>query len=237
MNTKIIGAVMLLMAAALATGPVAAQKDSCDEACVQAKVDRHLLLMGEYDNEEQLQASLRDLAASGSQAVRAAAGTYDAWTRVEIKEPDGDVTPGEMRWRAVYLLGSLGMREAVKTLYLIAQAPLPRPGGDEDVFGDEVRIRLRAVAGLENLGAVDELRDLYNGGGVLRNSTAASLFVLGVNVGGVYRTDARTALAEEKVDPTDYNPNLGRPAQPELPDSPTFRVEPRPDTPAATPKN
>jgi hypothetical protein len=236
MNTKIVGAVMLLIAATLATGPVAAQKDTCDTDCVRAKVDRHLLLMGEYDNEEQLEASLRALVAAGPQVVEIAAGTYEAWSRVELPEPDGGVTPGEMRWRAVYLLGSLGMRDAVRNLYSIAQAPLPRPELDEDAFGDEVRIRLRAVAGLENLGAVDELRRLYDGGGVLRNSTAASLFVLGVNVGGVYRTDARTALAEEKVDSKDYNPNQGRPAQPELPGSPTFQVTPRRDTPA-TPKN
>jgi hypothetical protein len=236
MKTKIFGAAILLIAATLATGPVAAQRDSCDTACVQAKIDRHLLLMGEFDNDAELEASLRDLVAAGPQVVRAAADTYDAWSRVEIREPEGDAGPVEMRWRAVYLLGTLGMRDAVTSLAAIAEAPLPRPELDEDAFGDEVRIRLRAIAGLENLGAVDELRDLYSRGGVLRNSTAASLFVLGVNVGRVYRTDARTALAEEKVDPTDYNPNQGRPAQPEKPGSPTFRVTPRPDTPA-TPKN
>lgn len=236
MSRKIVGALMLLIVAAVATRPVAAQRDTCDETCVRTKVDRCLLLMGEFDNDAELDAALRELIAAGPQVVRAAIDTYDSWSRVELREPDGGVTPAEMRWRAVYLLGSLGMRDAVAPLSAIANTPLPRPELDEDAFGDEVRIRLRAVAGLESLGAVDELRDLYTRGGVLRNATAASLFVLGVNVGRVYRTDGRTALAEEKVDSTDYNPNQGRPAQPEKPGSPTFRVTPRPDTPA-TPKN
>lgn len=236
MNTKIIGAAMLLLAATLATGPVAAQRDSCDEACVQAKVDRHLLLMGEFDNDAALEASLRDLVAAGPQVVRVAAHTYEAWSRIETPEPTGGASPAEMRWRAVYLLGSLGMRDAVAQLSTIASTPLPRPELGEDAFGDEVRIRLRAIAGLEDLGAVNELRDLYTSGGVLRNATAASLFVLGVNVGGVSRIDARTALAEEKMDPRIYNPNEGRPAQLDLPGSPRFRVTPRFDTPS-TPKN
>ena len=236
MNAKIVGAALLLMAATLATGPVAAQKDSCDEACVRAKVDRHLLLMGEFDNDRELDASLRDLAASGPQAVRAAVDTYEAWSRVERPDADAAAGPAEMRWRAVYLLGSLGLRDAVAQLSAIAGAPLPRPELDEDAFSDEVRIQMRAVAGLENLGAVDPLRDLYNRGGVLRNATAASLFELGVNVGGVSRIDARTALAEEKVDPKIYNPNQGRAPQLEKPGSPRFQMTPRFDTPAA-PKN
>jgi hypothetical protein len=236
MKTKITGAAVLLLAATLATGPVAAQRDSCDEACVQAKVDRYLLLIGEFDNDAELEASLRDLAAAGPQAVRAAAGAYEAWSRVERPEPDGAARPAEMRWRAIYLLGALGMRDAVAQLSTIAETPLPRPEGDEEAFGDEVRIHLRAIAGLENLGAVDELRRLYDRGGVLRNAMAASLFELGVNVGGVTRIDARTALAEEKVDSKIYNPNQGRAPQPEKPGSPRFEMTPRFDTPPV-PKN
>lgn len=234
MKTKIVGAAMLLLAATLATGPVAAQK--CDDACVRAKVDRHLLLMGEFDNDAALEASLRDLVEAGPQVVRAAADAYETWSRAERPEPTGGASPSEMRWRAVYLLGSLGMRDAVAGLTTIANTPLPRPELGEDAFTDEVRIRMRSIAGLENLGAVDALRDLYVRGGVLRNATAASLFELGVNVGGVTRIDARTALAEERMDPKIYNPNEGRPAQLDLPGSPRFRVKPRFDTPS-TPKN
>jgi hypothetical protein len=143
-----------------------------------------------------------------------------------------------MRWRAVHLLGSLAMRDAVSSLYDIAKTPLPDPRLDEELFGDEVRIHLRAIAGLEKLNAIDELKDLYSLGGVLRNSTAASLFVLGVNVGNVSRVDAQKALAEETVDSTNYKTGTGRPPQPEKPGSRTFRVTPRFDTPATVlPKN
>jgi hypothetical protein len=232
------GAAMLLVAATLATGSATAQTVPCDTACIQAKVDRHLILMGGFGNDEALTASLRDLIALGSPVVRVALETYNRWTQIEEPDPRGDVGPGEMRWRAVHLLGSLAQREAIPSLYEIAKTPLPDPELSEDAFGDEVRIHLRAVAGLEKLNAVNELKDLYALGGVLSNATAASLFELGVNVGGVRKTDARTALAEETVDPTDYTPNTGRPAQPVKPGTRGFRVTPRLDTPAAVaPKN
>ena len=207
---------MLLVAAIAIGGPAAAQ-ERCDSACLQDKVDRHLLLMGEFDNEEALTASLRDLIASGAPVLRTVEETYAVWSRVEATEPDGSARPGEMRWRVVYLLGSLGMRDAVRPLYEIAKAELPDPRLDEQAFADELRIQLRAVAGLESLGAIDELRDLYRAGGLLRNATAASLFVLGENVGDVRRIDARTALAEERIEPTNFNPDAGRPAHLEMP--------------------
>jgi len=213
---KRMGAAMLLVAAIAIGGPAAAQ-ERCDSACLQDKVDRHLLLMGEFDNEEALTASLRDLIASGAPVLRTVEETYAVWSRVEATEPDGSARPGEMRWRVVYLLGSLGMRDAVRPLYEIAKAELPDPRLDEQAFADELRIQLRAVAGLESLGAIDELRDLYRAGGLLRNATAASLFVLGENVGDVRRIDARTALAEERIEPTNFNPDAGRPAHLEMP--------------------
>jgi hypothetical protein len=237
MKPKYVGAVMLLIAAAMATGPADAQI-RCDAACMQTQVDRHLVLMGELDNDEALATSLRGLIVLGTPVVQIVGDTYYHWARIEVTDPQGDARPAEMRWRAAHLLGSLEMRDAVAWLYDIAKTPLPDPERGEESFGDEVRIRLRAVAGLEKLGAVDQLADLYAAGGVLRNSTAASLFVLGVNVGNVRRVDARTALAEEAVDPTDYNPNTGRPPQRYLPGSPNFRVTPRADTPTAEiPKN
>jgi len=196
------------------------------------------VLMGEFNNDEALTASLRDLMAAGSPAVKAAEDTYSTWTRIEAPDPESEPRPAEMRWRAVHLLGSLGMRDAVSPLYGIAKTPLPDPKLDEDSFGDEVRIHLRAIAGLEKLNAADELRDLYSLGGVLRNSTAASLFVLGVNVGNVSRIDAEKALAEETVDSTNYKTGTGRPPQPDKPGSRTIRVIPRFDTPATVlPKN
>lgn len=211
------GAALLLIAAAAA--PAVAQRDACDAACIQAKVDRHLLLMGEFGNEEAMTASMRDLVAIGTPVVPVVVDTYDAWTRLEEPDPLEDERPAEMRWRAVYLLGDLRMRDGVRALYDIAKTPMPDPRLDEDAFADEMRIHLRAVAGLETLGAIDELRDLYADGGVLRNATAASLFVLGENVGGVRRIDARRALAEETVDPRIINPTP--PARRDIPGSRT----------------
>jgi hypothetical protein len=235
---KIVGAVMLLLAATVATDSAIAQTVGCDATCIQAKVDHHLLLMGEFGNDEALAASLRDLIATGTPVVPVVGDTYNTWLRSEAPDPQGSAQPSEMRWRAVHLLGSLTMRDAIPLLYDIAKIPLPDPRLDEDAFGDEVRIHLRAIAGLERLGAVDELKDLYSLGGVLRNSTAASLFVLGVNVGNVSRLDARTALAKETVDSTDYHTGTGRPPQLDKPGSRTFRVIPRFDTPATVlPKN
>ena len=213
LSLQYVGATLLLIAAAAA--PAVAQRDACDAACIQAKVDRHLLLMGEFGNEEAMTASLRDLVAIGTPVVQVVVDTYDAWTRIEEPDPLRDERPAEMRWRTVYLLGELGMRDGVRALYEIAKTPLPDPRLDEEAFADEMRLHLRAVAGLENLGAIDELWDLYSDGGVLRNATAASLFVLGVNVGGVRRVDARTALAEETVDARVVNPTP--PARREIP--------------------
>ena len=161
----------MLLVAVIATGGPAAAQERCDSACLQDKVDRHLLLMGEFDNEAALTASLRDLIASGAPVLRTVEDTYAKWSRVEVTEPDGSARPGEMRWRVVYLLGSLGMRDAVRPLYEIAKAELPDPRLDEQTFADELRIQLRAVAGLESLGAIDELRGLYRAGGLLRNAT------------------------------------------------------------------
>jgi len=238
LSTKLAGALMLLLAATVGTGSVSAQKTDCDAACVQAKVDRHLILMGEFDNDEILAASLRDLIAIGEPALRATEDTYASWSRVEEPEPQGDARPAEMRWRAIHLMGSLSQHDAVPSLFKIAATPLPDPRLDEDAFADEVRIQLRAVAGLEKLGAVDELKELYSMGGVLRNATATSLFELGVNVGNVTKTDARTALAEEKIEPSNGNPKAEMPVRGGKPGSRTFEMKPKLDTPAAEqPKN
>jgi hypothetical protein len=238
-------AILVLLAAGVAGGPVTAAPlqgaseavpaAKCDEPCVLAKVDRHLLLMGEFGNDEELQASLREVVASGPLAVRVVRDTYNHWAREEKRDPKTGARPGEMRWRAVHLLGSLGMADAVPSLYEMARAPLPDPRRSEQLYADEYRVRLRAIAGLENLKGVDELKELHALGGVLRSPTAASLYVLGVNVGGVSRVEAKTALAEDTADATDFKAGKGRPPQPEKPGSPKFKVKRRPDTPSVKP--
>jgi hypothetical protein len=245
MRSSFLGVVLMLTSVAptaeaqVATPPAGAK---CDAACLQAKVDRHLsVLMAEIGprevapekREEAMQASLKDLAAAGPAGVRAAREAYDHWSREDAPEPTTGVRPGEMRWRAVHLLGSLGQREAIPTLHYIARTPLPEPlAVSEQRYADEYRIRLRAIAGLENLKAVDELKDVYEMGGVLRNPAAASLFELGVNLGRVRKVDAKTALEKDTADPKDYHPNKGRVPQAEKPGSPKADVKRRTDTPS-----
>lgn len=244
MRSSSLGFVLLLTGMAATAqaqvGTPPADGAKCDAACLRSKVDRHLsVLMAEIGpaevapqrREEAVQSSLKDLAGSGPSAVRAARDSYARWTREEAPDPATGARPGEMRWRAVHLMGSLGLPDAIPTLYEIARTPLPDPQASEKRYADEVRIRLRAIAGLENLKAVDQLKDIYEMGGVLRNPAAASLFELGVNVGRVSRADAKAALAKEPADSKDHNPNKGRPAQVEKPGSPKAAVKRRTDTP------
>jgi hypothetical protein len=223
---------VLLAAVASAQTTTAPPGVKCDDACLQAKIDRHLALMGEFDNEEQLQASQRELAALGPRVVRVAYDTYNQWTRAERPDPKTAARPGEMRWRVTYLLGVLGQRDAVPLLFAIGKRMLPDPRCSEQAYADEYRVRLRAIVGLENLKAVDELKQLYELGGVFQNPTAASLYVLGVNVGNVSRVDVKRALAEDVADPKDYNPNRGRAAQPGKPGAQRADTKRREDTPA-----
>ncbi|MGH9931548.1 MAG: hypothetical protein ACREA9_20265 [Pyrinomonadaceae bacterium] len=203
----------------------------CDKVCLQAKVDRHLVLMGEFGNDDVLQSSLKDLIKAGPPVVRIVQDTYNHWSRPENYNPKASARPGEMRWRALHLLGSLNSAEAGPFLYEVAKKQLPDPRKSEAMFADEYRIRLRAIVGLENLKAIDELKDLHELGGALRNPTATSLFVLGVNVGGVSRVDARKALAEDTADYKDFNKGKGRPPQPKKPGRERIKPTRRPDTP------
>ncbi|AUX48196.1 hypothetical protein SOCE26_097270 [Sorangium cellulosum] len=211
---------------------VESQALECDRECIRAMVNRHLALMGEFGNEAAYEASLRELTALGPEVVRVVVEVYDAWSLSAPPDRTESARPGEMRWRAAHLLGSLRQREGIGPLEEIATTPLPEPVEDEHVFADEYRVRLRAIAGLEKLGAAAELRAIYAHGGLLRTPAAASLYALGIDVGGIRFVDARTALAEDVADATDHNPNAGRPAQPEKPGSRAFRVTPRTDTPA-----
>jgi len=208
-----------------------------DDARLESMVERHFALMGEFGDEEALQASLKQLVAVGPRVVRIVREAYNHWSRQETADPTTGTRPGEMRWRAIHLLGSLGQTEAVPALFDVARTPLPDPRRSEQMFADEYRIRLRAVAGLERLKAVDELKELYEIGGVLRNPTAASLYALGTNVGQVRRVDVKTALAEDTADSKDYNRGKGRVAQPDKPGSAKASIKRRPDTPAIKREN
>jgi hypothetical protein len=134
-------------------------------------------------------------------------------------------------------MGTLSIPDAIPTLFEIARRPLPDPRAGENEYADEYRIRLRSIVGLEKLKAVDELKQLHELGGVLRNPTAASLFVLGVNVGRVSRVDVKKALAEDTADYKDHNPGKGRPAQAIKPGRERTSPKRRPDTPMVLSRN
>ncbi len=200
---------------------------------LQAKVDRHLAMMGEIGDEETLRTSLRSLAAEGPPIVSALEDTYNQWSRPENDNPKANVRPGELRWRAIHLLGELNLKDARPFLFETAKTPIPDCCKKNEVmYADEYRIRLRAIVGLENLKAVEELKDLHEIGGVLKNPTAASLFVLGVKVNNdVSRVDARKALADDVADYKDHNRGLGRPAQDKKPGKERISPVRRQDTP------
>ncbi|WP_437307177.1 hypothetical protein [Sorangium sp. So ce388] len=213
---------------------VDSQALECSRECILAMVNRQLSLMGEFGNEAEFERALRELVAIGPAVVPVVAEVYKEWSVSAPPDRAESARPGEMRWRAAHLLGLLGFREAIDPLNAIATIPLPDPLKDEHLFADEYRVCLRAIAGLERLHAAAELRAIHDAGGLLRNPAAASLYALGIDVGGIRLIDARRALAEDVADTKDYNPNAGREAQPEKPGSREFRVTPRTDTPATT---
>lgn len=236
---------MILLCVALSAGCAApAERDApedtavdsqaieCGKDCIQAMVNRQLALMGEFDNDAEFDASLRELVAAGPAVVPVVVGVYKEWSVSASPDPTVPARPGEMRWRAAHLLGLLGFRDGIDPLNAIATSPLPEPGKDEHLFADEYRVRLRAIVGLERLHAADELKAIHSAGDLLRTPAAASLYALGIDVGGIKLVDARKALAEDIADAKDYNPNLGRPAQPDKPGDRKFKVTPRTDTPS-----
>ncbi|MFY9622230.1 MAG: hypothetical protein WAM70_13465 [Pyrinomonadaceae bacterium] len=204
---------------------------NCDKICLQTKVNKHLMLMGEFGNDEALDASLKDLRAAGPELVGIVQDTYRSWTQ-SAGNLTGNARPAEMRWRAVHLLGSLNSKEAAPFLYELAKKPLPNPKSGEIPFIDEYKLRLRAIGGLEKLKATAELKDLHERGGVLRNPTAASLYEIGVNVGGVSKVAVKKALAgEDDNDHKDIRPNKHRPPQMKKPGLEKTHPIRRPGTP------
>lgn len=211
---------------------------ACIGDCIAEKVVEHLNAMDRFDAEEQLQASQKALAALGPTVVRAIFDVYNAHTRPGAQVSHG-VRAGEMRWRAVYLLGVLGIPDAVPILYDIARQPLPDPRAGEQVYADEYRIRLRAIAGLEQAKAVEPLQRLHEPRGPLTNATTAALFVAGVRMPGARLTPALRALGEDRADPADHHPNkerLERQRGRARPGSSKFKPVPREDTPRAAGK-
>ncbi|MGK3967590.1 hypothetical protein WMF38_25885 [Sorangium sp. So ce118] len=236
---------MMIIGIALSAGCAApAEKDSpeetevesqaieCARECILEMMNRQLSLMGEFGNDAEFERALRELVAIGPSVVPVVVDVYKEWSVSVPPDRTESARPGEMRWRAAHLLGLLGFREAIDPLNAIATIPLPDPSKDEHLFADEYRVRLRAIDGLERLHAAAELRAIHAAGGLLRNPAAASLYALGIDVGGIRLIDARRALAEDVADIKDHNPNAGREAQPEKPGSREFRVTPRTDTPA-----
>jgi hypothetical protein len=208
------------------------QTRNCDQLCLQTKVNKHLMLMGEFGSDEALEASLKDLRAAGQPLVHIVQESYRNWS-VSPGMMEGNARPAEMRWRAIHLLGSLDSKEAIPFLYELAKKPLPDPKAGEILLDDEYRLRLRAIGGLEKLKATTELKTLYDLGGVLRNPTAASLYELGINVGGVSKVDVNSALADEGRDDEqkDLRSNKGRPAQLKKPGREKTFPTRRPGTP------
>ncbi len=168
----------------------------CEKACLEAKIDRHLMLMGEFGKDDAIEASQRELLAGGPAVIRAIEDTYNRWSRPESLNPKGNARPADMRWRALHLLGNSNSKEAIPFLYDVAKRPMPEPKASESEYADEYRMALRAIDGLSKLKAIDELKDLHEIGGVLSNPTAVALYENGVNVGGVKFIDANKALAQ-----------------------------------------
>ncbi len=217
--------------AALQPNSSQTQTGKCDQLCLQAKVDRQLLLMGEFGKDDEFDRSMRDLMSyAGPQLVRVVEDTYQRWGKPDATMK-GNARPAEMRWRAVHLLGSLNSPEAIPFLYDLAKQPLPDPRAGEFQYADAYRISLRSIDGLEKLKAADELKDLHERGGLLSNPTALSLYALGINVGGVSYVDARKALSEDVPDSKDYHAGKGRPPQPQKPGGERIKPVRRPDTP------
>ena len=109
MNLKYIVAAVLLLAAVVATGPAAAQV-RCDTTCIHNKVNQHLQLMGEFNDDEALTASLRGLIAIGTPVVRVVQDTYSTWLRTEEPDPLGGTA---RRCPDISKLARLGYKQRV----------------------------------------------------------------------------------------------------------------------------
>lgn len=110
----------------------------------------------------------------------------------------------ESRWRTVYLLAELRLKDAQQPLSKIATTALPAAGRVTDsVYATEFRLRARAIIGLQNLRSADDLERIYKSGGPLRGIAAVALYEIGQAPRGVTLMDSKEAFGE--VSSTDFN--------------------------------
>jgi hypothetical protein len=169
-----------------------------------AYLDRVFQLMDEFDVEDKLQASFKELR-NNPRAVGDLMRLYKVLTEESAK---GAEPFGEARWRTLYVLGELRDERASDFLFEIAAAPMPGAKGiRRQSYQTAYRLRARAIAGLEKLRQIDRLRRIYEGGGLMAGLAAATLFELGEPPKGIAKIDATKVLG--LGDPTDYNPRKG----------------------------
>lgn len=115
------------------------------------------------------------------------------------------VARAQARWTLVFVLGNLKDKKATAVLERIVATPLPDPAvEDGEVFAGEYRIRLRAIDGLRDVGAVDTLEQIHAQGRLLSGAAGVALFELGRAPKGVAPVDLRHLMSQ--ADPTDVNP-------------------------------
>lgn len=175
------------------------------------RLDRHFRLMDAFGAEDELQRSLEELRAD-PRAAEEVTKLYETLTELAVENKQYF---GEARWRALHLLGELRNPEAADFLADVASRPMPRAGEvDETGYRVAFRLRARAIEGLEKLGEVDRLTEIYEEGGIMAGVAAASLYELDAAPDGIVKVDGLEVLG--RGDPTDYNPAKGE-AGAELP--------------------
>jgi hypothetical protein len=180
--------------AAKEPGPSVAAPGPPLQIPIADELAHHFEVMDQAGSDAELGQSLEVLRAR-PQVVAEVERLYDELTRADLaSEPDMALL-GYARWKAVNLLGSLGDPAAVEPLTRIARTPLPDPLRVSELrFAAEYRIRLRAIAGLETLRAVDRLESFLGEAGLLRGAVAASLYELGRAPEGVAEVDKTREL-------------------------------------------
>lgn len=197
MKQLIVAVFMTVLLAGCAAGPVENLGES-----EMAVLQQQFKLMDEIGTEKEWQANLAKMKKRPA-IVKELSSSYDA-DAVVVSDRLEMSKRARNRWKAVQLLGYVGDKSAIPKLAAIAKTPLPDPK-DENQFQLEYRVRLRAVSGLEKLGAVAELTDIVQSGGMFRGIAGASLYELGVHLPGFRELDAKTVMGNG--DPTNVNPN------------------------------
>lgn len=175
-------------------GPSVTSPAPVPDIPIATEVADHFDLMDRSGSDAALDASLTTLRARAG-IVDEVEGLYEALTQSDLASQEDLPGLGYARWKAVSLLGSLGDSAAIEPLSRIARMALPSPERvSEERFATEYRIRLRAIAGLEALKAVDRLEGFLGDSGLLRGAVAASLYELGRPPQGVVEIDKNDEL-------------------------------------------